>query len=139
MAKTIKLDIVTPERLAYSDEVNMIIARASDGDLGILPGHAPLVAGLQIAPLRILKDDGERIIALCSGFIEVQSDKVTILAACAELPGEIDVKRAEAAKERAQNRLKNVSAGDIDVMRAEQALKRALLRLSIAQDNKNKM
>lgn len=135
MAKRIKLDIVTPERLAYSDEVNMIIARATDGDLGILPGHAPLIAGLQVAPLRLLKDEGEEQIAICSGFLEVQSDKVTILAACAELPGEIDVKRAQAAKERAESRLR--SAGeDIDIARAEMALKRALLRLSIADHAK---
>ncbi|EAX47450.1 ATP synthase F1, epsilon subunit [Thermosinus carboxydivorans Nor1] len=134
MAKTVRLDIVTPERLAYSDDVNMVIARATDGDIGILPGHAPLIAGLEIAPLRILKDDGEKRIAVCGGFIEVRPDKVTVLAGCAELPEEIDVKRAEAARERAEARLKYREG--IDVARAEQALKRALMRLSVAEYHK---
>lgn len=135
MAKTVRLDIVTPERLAYSDDVNMVIARATDGDIGILPGHAPLIAGLEIAPLRILKDDGEKRIAICGGFIEVRPDKVTVLAGCAELPEEIDVKRAEAARERAEARLKGNREG-IDVARAEQALKRALMRLGVAEYHK---
>ena len=137
MAKTVRLDIVTPERLAYSDDVNMVIARATDGDIGILPGHAPLIAGLEIAPLRILKDDGEKRIAVCGGFIEVRPDKVTVLAGCAELPEEIDVKRAEAARERAEARLKYREG--IDVARAEQALKRALMRLSVADYHKTRM
>ncbi|SDE99566.1 F0F1 ATP synthase subunit epsilon [Sporolituus thermophilus] len=138
MAKTVRLDIVTPERLAYSDDVNMVIARATDGDIGILPGHAPLIAGLEIAPLRILKDDGEKRIAICGGFIEVRPDKVTVLAGCAELPEEIDVKRAEAARERAEARLKGNREG-IDVARAEQALKRALMRLGVAEFHKSRM
>ncbi|WP_371381067.1 F0F1 ATP synthase subunit epsilon [Sporomusa aerivorans] len=131
MANTIRLDIVTPDRMVYSADVNMVIARATDGDLGILPGHAPLIAGLDIWPLRILKDEGEEMLSLCGGFIEVRPQKVTILASCAELPAEIDTDRAEAAKERAEIRLKD--GGDIDFHRAEIALKRAVLRLKVAQ------
>ncbi|WP_371372237.1 F0F1 ATP synthase subunit epsilon [Sporomusa aerivorans] len=131
MANTIRLDIVTPDRMVYSADVNMVIARATDGDLGILPGHAPLIAGLDIWPLRILKDEGEEMLSLCGGFIEVRPQKVTILASCAELPAEIDVKRAESAKERAETRLK--STPDIDVHRAEVALKRAMMRLRVAE------
>ncbi|WP_425058642.1 ATP synthase epsilon chain [Sporomusa carbonis] len=131
MANKIRLDIVTPDRVVYSEDVNMVIARATDGDLGILPGHAPLIAGLEIWPLRVLKDDGEQLLSLCGGFIEVRPQKITVLASCAELPEEIDVTRAEAAKERAESRLKG-GMPDIDVHRAEMALKRAMMRLKVA-------
>ena len=135
MAKTIKLDIVTPEKVAYSDEVNMVIARTTAGDIGILPGHAPLIAALVTWPLRIVTDDGEKQLSLCGGFIEVQPEKITILANCAELPEEIDVSRAETAKSRAEGRLQG-SKDDIDVPRAEAALKRAMIRLKVAEYNK---
>jgi F-type H+-transporting ATPase subunit epsilon len=131
VAKKIRLDVVTSEKIAYSQDVNMVIARATDGDLGILPGHTPLIAGLAIWPLRILTDDGEKQISVCSGFIEVQPGKVTVLAGCAELPGEIDVDRAAAAKARAEQRLAGREEG-IDVSRAEVALQRAVVRLRVA-------
>ncbi len=132
MAKTIRLDIVTPDKVALSEDVNMVIARATDGDLGILPGHAPLIAGLEIWPLRLLTDEGEKQVSICSGFIEVRPDKVTILAACAELPEDIDIARAEAAKERAESRVK-ASEGGINISRAEIALQRAIMRLKVAK------
>lgn len=140
MAKKIKLDIVSPERLVYTADVNMVIARTTAGDIGILPGHAPLVAGLQIWPLRILDDEGELQISVCSGFIEVQPEKITVLAACAELPEEIDVNRAEEAKARAEGRLKEArdSRNDIDAARAEAALQRALLRIRVRDRLNNK-
>jgi len=137
VANTIRLDIVTPERIVYSDSVNMVIARATDGDLGILPGHAPLVAGMDVWPLRVLKDEGERQISVCGGFIEVRPDKVTILASCAELPDEIDVKRAESARERAERRLKDAGP-DIDMARAEAALRRAIIRLRVAESGRTR-
>lgn len=129
---TVRLDIVTPEKLVYSEDVNMVIARATDGDIGVLPGHAPLITGLAVWPLRVLKEDGEHRIAVCGGFMEVQPTKVTILASCAELPGEIDIARAKAARERAEERL-NGEQADIDVARAEAALKRAVTRLQVAE------
>ncbi|HWQ61197.1 MAG TPA: F0F1 ATP synthase subunit epsilon [Negativicutes bacterium] len=135
MANKIRLDIVTPERIVYSEDVNMVIARATDGDIGVLPGHAPLVAGMDIWPLRVLQDEGERQIAVCGGFIEVRPDKVTILASCAELPEEIDVKRAEAARARAEGRLRDPGP-DIDMARAEAALQRAIIRLRVVGDGK---
>ncbi|WP_094603937.1 ATP synthase epsilon chain [Sporomusa silvacetica DSM 10669] len=134
MANKIRLDIVTPDRMVYSADVNMVIARATDGDLGILPGHAPLIAGLEIWPLRIQTDEGENLFSVCGGFIEVRPQKITVLAGCAELPEEIDIDRAESAKERAERRLKEAQlATDIDVRRAEVALKRALVRLRVAE------
>ena len=138
MAKKIRLDIVTPEKMAYSEDINMVIARTTAGDIGVLPGHAPLIAGLAVWPLRILNDDGESQMAICGGFIEVQPEKITILAGCAELPEEIDVSRAESAKERAENRLKE-SREDIDVERAHIALKRALVRLRVAEHSEHKI
>ena len=131
MAKTIRLDIVTPERIVYSADVNMVIARATDGDLGVLPGHIPLIAGLTVWPLRILRDEGEVQVSICGGFIEVQPTKVTILASCAELPEEIDIDRAMAARERAEKLL--AAKEGIDVARAQAALQRALMRLKVAE------
>jgi len=137
MANMIRLDIVTPERIVYSEDVNMVIARTTDGDIGILPGHIPLVAGLPIWPLRILKDDGETQLSVCSGFIEVLPEKVTVLAACAELPEEIDVARAESAKHRAEVRLQE-SNDELDTKRADAALRRAMIRLQVAGQAKMK-
>lgn len=136
MAKKIKLDIVTPEKVAYSDDANMVIARTTAGDIGILPGHAPLIAALVTWPLRIVTDNGEMQISLSGGFIEVQPEKITILANSAELPEEIDVARAETAKERAENRLRSSKDDTIDVARADAALKRAMIRLKVVNYNK---
>ena len=135
MAKKIRLDIVTPEKVAYSDDVSMVIARTTGGDIGILPGHAPLIAALVIWPLRIMIDEEEKEMTMCGGFIEVQPDKITILANCSELPEDSDVARAQVAKERAENRLRDHKE-NIDIARAEAALRRALIRLTVAQHKK---
>lgn len=134
MAKKIRLDIVTPEKVACSQEVNMVIARTTAGDIGILPGHAPLIAGLDIWPLRLMTDDGEKQLSVCGGFIEVRPEKITILGNCVELPEDIDVERAQAAKTRAETRLK--AGENIDAVRAEAALKRAMARLRVAEFKK---
>ena len=138
MAKKIRLDIVTPEKMAYSGNVNMVIARTTAGDIGILPGHAALIAPLVIWPLRVMTEEGEMQIAMCGGFIEVQPDKIIILANCAELPDEIDTARAAEAKERAESLLHS-GKDNVDVARAESALKRALIRLTVANSNKHKI
>lgn len=131
MAGKIRLDIVTPEKIVYSQDVNMVIARAIDGDIGVLPKHAPLITVLKLWPVRIQNEGQETTISLCSGFMEVQPEKITILAACAELPEEIDLVRAEKAKERAENRLKSME--DINIDRAEIALQRAVMRLKVVK------
>ncbi|SFI66422.1 F0F1 ATP synthase subunit epsilon [Thermoflavimicrobium dichotomicum] len=125
-----QLDIVTPEKIVYSDQVDMVITRAANGDIGILPKHAPLVSPLQITAVRVKKDGQEEQIAISGGFIEVRPDKVTILAQAAEFAGDIDVERAKRAKERAEERL---AKSEGDLARAERALKRALNRLEVAQ------
>lgn len=123
-----KFEVITPERKVYSDEVNMISTRAFDGDIGILPRHSRLVSPLDITTVQIKKNGHEESIVVNGGFLEVCPDKVTILAESAELPGEIDVSRAENAKKRAEERLKG---SDSDNLRAELALKRALNRLNV--------
>lgn len=125
-----QLDIVTPERKVYSDEVDMVITRAAEGDIGILPKHAPLVSPLKATAVRIKKDGEEELVAVSGGFLEVRPDKVTILAETAELPEEIDVNRAEAAKARAEER---IARGEGDIKRAELALARAKTRLQVAK------
>lgn len=128
--QTIALEIITPEETAYKDTVSFLVARATDGEIGILPKHAPLVAALDTAPVRIQKDGKEHLIAVFEGFMEVTPEKITILTGQCELPESIDVKRARLAKERAEKRLaERNKATDMD--RASAALRRAILRLRV--------
>ncbi|GED67517.1 ATP synthase epsilon chain [Brevibacillus reuszeri] len=127
------VEVVTPERVVYSGQAEMVIARGVQGDLGILPNHMPLVSPLKIAPVRIKTEgDKEVLMAVSGGFMEVRGDKVTILAETAELPGDIDVDRAKAAKARAEKRLAEKYA-ELDVQRAERALQRAMARLDVTK------
>lgn len=136
MANKIRLDVVTPEKVCYCADVNMVIARTLSGDIGILPGHAQLIGALAIWPLRVVTDEGECQLAVAGGFIEVNPDKITVLANSAELAEEIDAERAAAAKARAEARLKN-SPPDIDLNRTEVALRRAIMRLNVVKNQKN--
>lgn len=127
------VEVVTPERVVYSGQAQMVIARGVQGDLGILPNHMPMVTPLKTAPVQI-KVEGDQTLrmAVSGGFMEVRGDKVTILAETAELPGDIDVERAKAAKERAEKRLAE-KYPEIDFQRAERALQRALARLDVTK------
>ncbi|WP_352404249.1 F0F1 ATP synthase subunit epsilon [Sporanaerobacter acetigenes] len=126
------LEIVTPDRMFFSGEVEMVVARGVEGDFAVLKGRAPLVTPLTIGKVKIKTEDGkERIAAVSNGYIEVASEKTTIIADSAEWPEEIDIERAKKAKERAEKRLKNRQDG-LDVARAEMALKRAINRLEVA-------
>ena len=127
------VEVVTPERVVYSGQAEMVIARGLQGEIGIMPNHMPLVTPLKTAPVRI-KTEGDKEVkmAVSGGFMEVRGDKVTILAETAELPGDIDVERAKAAKERAEKRLAEKYA-ELDVKRAERALQRAMARLDVAK------
>src|SRR5690606_2671733 len=113
-----RLEIVTPERTVYAKEnVKMVITHAAKGDIGILPNHAPLISTLEPTIVRVkLGEDQKEKVAVSGGFLEVRSNQVTILAEAAELPSEIDVERAKAAKERAEKRLKQKEK--IDAVRA---------------------
>jgi len=128
---TFLLEIVTPERKVYADEANMVVVRGVAGELGILPNHIPLVTPLKISHAKIKKANSEIQVAIGGGFIEVRQDKVVILAESAEFAQDIDVDRARAARERAQQRL-NAKQDEIDFRRAELALQRALNRLDLA-------
>ncbi|AVX29968.1 MULTISPECIES: F0F1 ATP synthase subunit epsilon [unclassified Carboxydocella] len=128
---TIKLEVVTPDRKVVSEEVEMVVAPAAEGYLGILANHAPLITSLQIGVLKYTAGGQEQKLAISGGFLEVKDNRAVVLAEAAERPEEIDVQRALAAKERAERRLAERSA-DIDMVRAEVALKRALNRLKVA-------
>jgi F-type H+-transporting ATPase subunit epsilon len=127
----IALKIVTPTREMYNGEADMVIMRSTSGDVGILPGHQPLVTVLDYGVLRIKNDGKEEKAALLGGFAEVSPTSISILTDAAEWSTEIDVLRAKQAKERAERRLRS-QTGDLDVLRAEFALKRALTRIDAA-------
>lgn len=126
---TVQVDIVTPERKVYDGEATMVIAKGVEGELGILPGHAPLVTPLKIGLLRLLQENDEQLLAVSGGFLEVRPDKITILAETAELPEEIDKGRAQEAKDKAEERLKELQKSDAQYKANEEALQRALIRL----------
>lgn len=129
--KTIKVSVVTPDGPVYESDVEMVSTKAVSGELGILPGHIPLVAPLTISAVRLKNSGKTEQVAVSGGFLEVRPDKVTILAQAAELATDIDVDRARAAKERAERRLQQAKTDDVDFKRAELALKRAVNRLNV--------
>lgn len=132
--KTVQVNVVTPDGPVYDADVEMVSVKAQSGELGILPGHIPLVAPLQIGAVRLKKSGSTELVAVSGGFLEVRPDKVTILAQAAETVEDIDLTRAQSAKERAEQRL-NKSTDDIDFKRAELALRRAMNRINVSQRN----
>ena len=130
---TIKLEIVTAERLVLSEDVDYISAPGVDGILGILPRHQPLLTALTVGELHYKKGGQEYNFAIGGGFMEVRPDKVTVLADSAEHAEEIDEQRAEQARIRAQQTLKEKPKGDVEFARIEQSLRRAELRLKVAR------
>ncbi|MFH0942211.1 MAG: F0F1 ATP synthase subunit epsilon [Chloroflexota bacterium] len=133
----IKLDIVSAERLVYSDEVDMVLAPGVQGQLGILPHHAPLMTMLEPGELLIRKGNTETCLVVSGGFMEVRPDRVTVLADTAERVEEIDAARAEEARCRAITRLEK-HPPDVDVEMAEASLRRSLVRLKAAEKFKKK-
>lgn len=128
-----QLDIVTAERLLVSEQVGYVSAPGIDGVLGILPRHAPLLTALAQGSLRYKKDGEEHEFAIGGGFMEVRPDHVTVLADSAEHAEEIDERRAEEARQRAEKLLKEKPRSDPDAVRLEQALRRAEVRLKVAR------
>ncbi len=132
-AVPLKVDIVTAERMIYSEEgVDRLIVPGVEGELGVLTLHAPLLTMIQPGVMRIIKGDDEVEMAITGGFIEVRDNRVTILADTAERAEEIDSARAEEARSRAQRRLEEREA-DVDRARAEADLARALARLKVLE------
>ena len=135
---SLKIDIVTAERIVYSAEADAVIAPGVEGQLGILPHHAPLMTILQAGELVVRKGEQEEIMAISGGFLEVRPDHIIVLADQAERAEEIDAARAEAARKRAEERLKDRRAAGLDETRAEAALRRAMIRLTVAEKVKRR-
>ena len=132
--KTLKVNIVTPDGPVYDSEVEMVSTKAQSGELGILPGHIPMVAPLQIGAVRLKKGGDTELVAVSGGFLEVRPEQVTILAQSAETAEAIDIERAKEAKGRAEGRLQG-SRDDVDFRRAELSLKRAMNRINVSERN----
>ena len=135
-ADSIELIIVTPERQMLRETVTEVTLPGADGQLGVLPGHAPLITELGIGELTYRSKGGSQSdpIAIISGFAEVLGERVTVLAEMAERAGEIDVARAEKAKQRAEERLAHAQSDpNIDWNRAAIALQRSLIRIQVAR------
>jgi len=133
----IKLEVITAERLVYSDDVDIVIAPGVEGQLGILPHHTPLMTILEPGELRVRKGGEEISLAVSGGFLEVRPDRVIVLADTAERSDEISLARVEAAKRRAQEQLAHRTP-EVDVTQVEAALRRALVRLRVAEKRRRR-
>jgi F-type H+-transporting ATPase subunit epsilon len=133
MANTFQLEIVTPVKLMVKEAAEEAQIPGLSGYLGILPGHAPLITELAVGVITYKASGVTHTLSVAWGFMEVLQDKVTILAETAERPHEIDVERAQKAKDRAEQRLKS-NDPQVDYTRAEDALHRAETRLNVAKE-----
>ena len=130
---TMQLDIITAERVVYSDQVSILVAPGIEGELGILPHHAPLLTTLQPGEIRVVKEGEEdTFIAVSSGFLEVMANKVVILTDTAERADEIDEARAQEAVQRAQESLEHRTT-DMDLERAMASLRKSQSRLKVVR------
>ncbi len=132
MASTFRLQIVTPDRMFYEDEVESVVVTTTHGQMGVLARHIPIVTPLDVGKIRIKKGGQFKEAATSGGFIQVEHEYTRIITDSAEWPEEIDVERAEAAKKRAEERIKS-GKSHIDIIRAEAALQRAIVRLRVAK------
>ena len=128
------LEIVTPDRALLREEVDEVVVPGSEGEFGVLPGHTPLLSMLKIGELWYRQGQEKHFLAVAFGFVEVLPDRVTVLAQVGERAQEIDIARAERAKQRAEQRLAQgqLTQVDLDIERARVALLKSLLRLQVA-------
>ena len=133
MANVIKLEVVTPDRLVLSEDVEIVVAPGAEGEFGVLFQHIPFLSILQEGELRYRKGSELHYMAVSGGFAEVLPHKVTVLAEAAEQAREIDVERAKRARERAEKRLLEAKRAEMEHAVAEAALRRAMIRLRVAQ------
>ena len=129
----LQLEIVTPERQVYADEVDAVVCPGIEGELGVLPHHAPLLTTLGVGELRIRKGGQEEYFAIAGGFLQVRPDKVVVMAETADLASEIDLEAAEQARREAERALAEGFEEPADLARARAALERALLRIRVAE------
>ena len=129
----LQLEIVTPERLAYSDTVDSVQLPGSEGELGVLPHHAPLVSTLGVGELRIRKGGSEESFAIVGGFLQVRPDRVVVMAETADLASDIDLEKAQDARREAEKALESGYQEGADLAAARAALQQALLRIRVAE------
>lgn len=135
----IRIDVVTAERLVFSEDADIVIVPGIEGEMGILPQHAPIMTMIKPGEILIRKGTEEYSLAVSGGFLEVKPDHITILADAAERADEIDIARAEAAKKRAEERLAGRTAvAKVDLANAEASLRRALARLKVAEKRRQR-
>lgn len=128
--KTFKLKIVTPKGIYKETEIEMLNLKTTSGQIGVLANHLPLASAIDISEMNYIQNGERYIFAISGGFIYVNEEETTIIANAIESPEEIDLKRAQEAKQRAESRLKTPQ-DDVDIMRAEVALKKALTRINV--------
>jgi len=129
----ILLEIVTPERLVFSEEVDAVTLPGSEGELGVLPHHAPLVSTLGIGELRIRRGGEEELFAIAGGFVQVRPDKVVVMAETADIASEIDLEKAQQARADAEKALESGFEEGADLAAARAALQQALLRIRVGE------
>jgi F-type H+-transporting ATPase subunit epsilon len=134
---TIRLEVVTPERMLLSEDADIVIARGAEGDLGVLHGHEPLITPLALGELMYRVGGEDRHLAISGGFLEVRPDKVVVLADVAERSEEIDRERAERAREQAEASLAEHRGTELEAAAAG-ALQKALLRLRVAERRRHR-
>ena len=134
---TMRLEVITAESRVYDDEVEVLVAPGIDGELGILPHHAPLMTALQPGEVMIRKEGQDSYLVVSGGFLEVMANRVTILADACERSEEIDEQRAQEAMKRAEERLSSRSA-DLDLEKAVAAIRRAETRLRVARRRRSR-
>src|SRR5438445_13531046 len=132
------LEVITPEKKVYEDDVDMVIAPGSEGYLGILPRHAPLLTALGPGEFRVKKGGVEEVLAVFGGFMDVRADRVVVLTDAAEPAEEIDAQRAQEARDRAQQVLAAGPASAADEQRARAELQRALVRLRVSESRRRR-
>jgi F-type H+-transporting ATPase subunit epsilon len=129
----LRLEIVTPEKLAYEDDVDMVLVPGIDGEMGILPHHTPLVSLLGVGELKIRKGGSEESFAIAGGFLQVRPDKVVVMAETADLAAEIDLEKAQQARAEAERALEAGYVEGADLSAARVELQRALIRIRVAE------
>lgn len=133
----VNLEVVTPEKVMVSQEVDMVVAPGVLGEFGVLEGHVPFLSGIVPGELHYTSGTQTESFVVSGGFAEVSNDRVSVLVDSAEKAHEIDVERARSAMERAKARLeKGRDVEDIDFTRAEAALKRAIIRIKVAEKSR---
>lgn len=130
---TIRLEIVTPERLVYADEVDAVTLPGIEGELGVLPHHAPLITTLGLGELRIRKGATEEHVAIVGGFLQVRPDRVVVMAETADMSAEIDLELAQAARREAERAIETGYHEAADLAAARAALQQALLRIRVGE------